>query len=318
MGQGLDKNMMKYDVLVPIIKEDLSVFLHVLPFWLKYLPVKTVIFIGPKSIKDEVKKIEDFESKYIDEDTIIKLADIKMIISDYTNGDLKAVSRAGWYLQQFIKMQYALFCEDEYYLIWDSDTIPLHTVDMMSNNKPIFHMKDEHHQPYFDTIYKLLGTELQENKKSFISEHMLIKCSVMRELIETIELKDSIVGKTWYEKVLRSISTKDIMYSGFSEYETYGIFASTFYPGLYENRDWKSERRGHLFFDIESISWDDIRWVGKEYDALSFEKSINYNTRIRKILQYKITHIIKFTTYLKVMKLYDSISMYDGEAGKNE
>lgn len=309
---------MKYDILVPVIKDDLPVLFHILPFWRQFLPIKKVVFIGPEAIKEEVDKIDIFECKYIAEDKIIKLSDVQNIICDYTMGDLASINRSGWYLQQFIKMQYAFFCEDEYYMVWDSDTIPLHSVVMVQNNKPVFHMKEEYNQPYFDTLHQIFGQALVKERGSFISEHMLINCRIMKELIETIWQKDCIEGKTWYEKVLRSINVKNIMFSGFSEYETYGAFTSTFYPDLYEYKTWRSERRGHLFFDIECFDSKDIAWVGREYDALSFEKSINYEMRLKKIFKYKISRIIRFTTYLKMKRLYDFMFRHGGEISNNE
>ena len=305
--------MRKYDILVPIVKDDLHVFLSVLPFWKEYLPFKKIIFAGPASVKESIEQIEDIEYKFINENEIINLNDIKQIICKYTNGNSRAVNRAGWYLQQFIKMQYAMICEDEYYLVWDSDTVPLHKISMFSKDKPVFDMKNEYHQPYFDAIERLLGKDLVKSDKSFISEHMIINCAVMRELTDKIGSLDSMEGNTWYEKVLGAVNTEDLTASGFSEYETYGAYTSTYYPDLYEYRDWKSERRGFLFFDIEDITSDDIVWMGKVHDSFSFEKTEKFDNPIKKLLKHRKSHILKFTTYIQLMKIYNTIFSHKNE-----
>ncbi|WP_409530107.1 DUF6492 family protein [Sphingobacterium sp.] len=35
--------------------------------------------------------------------------------------------RAGWYFQQFLKMEISKIIQSDHYLIWDADTIPLKT-----------------------------------------------------------------------------------------------------------------------------------------------------------------------------------------------
>lgn len=299
--------MKKFDVLVPIIKEDLQVFLHILPFWQRYLPIRNIVFVGPKSVKSEVDNFGILNCEYIDEDAIIKFSELRNIIENYTQNNDAAIKRTGWYLQQFIKMQYAFLCKEEYYLIWDADTMPLHDIEMLEENTPIFHMKDEYNQPYFDTMRRLLGENISKNPKSFISEHMLINCKAMKELINCIDSREDISGGVWYEKVIRSIDISEIMYSGFSEFETYGTYVTTYHPQLYRCREWKSERRGHLFFEIENMDWADASWLGKQLDALSFEKTLNYDTITKKILKYKISHIIKFTSYLKMLEMYNNL-----------
>ena len=299
--------MKKFDVLVPIIKEDLQVFLYMLPFWERYLPIKNIVFVGPKSLESEVNKLGRSNCEYIDEDTIINFSELRNIIEDYTQGDEISIKRTGWYLQQFIKMQYSFLCKEEYYLIWDSDTMPLHAIEMIEGKTPIFHMKEEHNQPYFDTMSRLFGEDMLKSQKSFIAEHMLINCKVMKELINCIKSREDIQGNVWYEKVIKSIDKKDIMYSGFSEFETYGTYVMTYHPQLYRCKDWKSERGGHLYFEIENLDCDDVSWLGKQLDALSFEKTSNYDTIIKKILKYKFSHIISFTSYIRLLEKYNTM-----------
>ncbi|MEI3192244.1 MAG: DUF6492 family protein [Lachnospiraceae bacterium] len=57
-------------------------------------------------------------------------------------------SRSGWYFQQFLKFGYAQVCEDEYYIVWDSDTVPLHPISHFQDGKPVFTKKEEMEPPY--------------------------------------------------------------------------------------------------------------------------------------------------------------------------
>lgn len=303
----MDKDMKTYEILVPIIKEDLHTFSYILPFWKKYLPIKKIVFVGPREIKNEIDKLELADYQYIDEETVVKFSNIKSIISNYTKNDEQAEKRTGWYLQQFIKMQYAFLCEEEYYLIWDSDTVPLHVVNMLDQGVPIFHMKEEYNQPYFETLKRLLGDDILLASKSYISEHMLINCKIMRELIGKIEENHKVVGNVWYEKIIYSIDRKDIKYSGFSEFETYGTYVMAYHPELYRCKEWKSERSGYLYFEIEKLDDDDIFWMGKQYDAVSFEKTVKNSNLLKKVFQYKWSHVFKFTFYLKLIKMYDAM-----------
>lgn len=299
--------MEKYDIIVPITKSDLSVFLSIIPFWKEYLPIKEVILIGPESVMESLDEIKELKYRFINENEFINLDELKDIINCYTNGDIKAINRGGWYLQQFIKMQYSMICKDEYYMTWDSDTIPLHDINMINQGKPIFDMKIEYHQPYFDTLSRLFGSNLEKYSKSFISEHMLINCKIMREIIQKINSLENIEGKAWYEKIIRSINVDDIAFSGFSEFETYGTYTINSYPDMYEYRDWYSERYGYLLFNIKDININIIKWMGKEYDALSFEKFAKRNTLIKKILKYRLSRIINFKIYIKILRLIDII-----------
>ena len=66
--------------------------------------------------------------------------------------------RAGWYLQQLLKIQ-AILNDGEInsrILIWDSDTIPLKNLNFFIEDKVIFFTGTEHHIPYFDTIKKIV------------------------------------------------------------------------------------------------------------------------------------------------------------------
>ena len=113
-------------------------------------------------------------------------------------------------------------------------------------------------------------------EKSFISEHMLIKCDIMQNLISTIENNKDIEGTKFYEKIINAVRTEMIKSSSFSEFETYGTFAALTNSSSYMLRDWHSLRFGSFFFDPDIINDDDLEWLRLDFEAISFEKDEEY------------------------------------------
>ena len=186
--------------------------------------------------------------------------------------------KAGWYLQQFLKMGFA---ESEYannnYLIWDSDTIPLRHIPMAtSEGKCYLAAKTEYHKPYFDTMERLLGYGKQEDF-SYIAEHMVIEVKYMRELIDIIR-KAPIDGNTWFEKIINASSQTDV--GTFSEFETYGSFCSKYHPGIFEIRQLRTLREAGMLFG-HSVTQEELETLGRMgFDTASFESyDVPFNHR---------------------------------------
>lgn len=79
-----------------------------------------------------------------------------------------------------IRLQYAMICNDEYYMSWDGDTVPCKAFSMFdSSGKPHFDMKHEYHEEYFITMHKILPEIDKIAGCSFISEHMIFNRNYM-------------------------------------------------------------------------------------------------------------------------------------------
>ena len=207
--------------------------------------------------------------KFISEKSLIDVDKIKNLIEKRNRA---GVLKSGWYIQQFLKMQYCKICKEKYYLVWDCDTIPVRDVNMFNNNgKPFFDVKTEYHKPYFITIKKLMPELKKKNNYSFISEHMLITTKMMKNLIKRIALNVSIPGDMWYEKIINSIDIEDLPFSGFSEFETYGTFVNEYYNNSYTIRPWNSLRRGRVYYNHKFFTFKEAENISKKYDAISFE-----------------------------------------------
>lgn len=137
---------------------------------------------------------------------------------------------------------------------------------------PYLDLKHEYHEEYFRTLEKLLPGMHKCIEQSFISEHMLINREIMGNLIRDIEANGQIPGETFYEKIIHAIPPERLVSNSFSEFETYGTYVAFRRPMAYKLRSWNSFRYAGQFLDPSTIGDEDYEWLGKSFDALSFEK----------------------------------------------
>lgn len=215
---------------------------------IKYSGAKRYFIISTKDNNKYIKKnLPNLKNLIcIDEDKLFKnfkKSDVSEIISN-EGGDPR---RSGWYFQQFLKMEFARteFCS-KYYLIWDCDTIMLRKINFFTKEGlPIINISHGCHKPYFDFLNSI-GL-IKREKYSFISENLLIDSRIMRDLIKFIENTDK-ENVFWFKKVLCKINKEDLSKSGFSEFETYGTYLTTFYSKSFLVRNLKFTRKGYALF----------------------------------------------------------------------
>ncbi len=264
-------------MIIPTIPKDYSRVKKDYRLFFDYLPISRIVYIGPTELEELVS--EDAGASgygdrigFLNENELISFKDLKVVMNErirsegYEIGDN---SRLGWYYQQFLKMEYANICEDEYYLTWDSDTIPLRKIKLFNDKgKPYLDTKPEYNPGYFRTIKNLFGLD-KSNDESFIAEHMLFNVELMKEMMKEIEICPC-GGTNYYEKIFYSVDI-DNMKLGFSEFETYGTWVVNRHPEFYALRRWSSMRRANIFVDSHDLTVEDIRWLAKDFDAASFE-----------------------------------------------
>jgi hypothetical protein len=180
------------------------------------------------------------------------------------------IERSGWYLQQFLKINAILdlvLSDDDYVLIWDSDTIPLKKLEFVEDSNAkrlIFYSGTEHHKPYFLTLKTVFGIERVGNF-SFIAQCLPTKVSWVREMLYPFsDYVDSIL------KVIPGESSSE-----FSEYETIGSFIFANYKDevTLNNRSWS--RNGGRVFSISRFNIVNrvlLSTYSIFYDYISFEK----------------------------------------------
>lgn len=242
-------------------------------------------FVGSDQVEELVRQdcISD-RVGFINENSIIPFNDVHNVVKATLHKDDVPRGITGWYYQQFLKMKYALVSEHDFYMSWDGDTVPCKAFEMFdsASNKPYFDVKSEYHEEYFTTISTLFPGMNKVIGKSFISEHMLFNKDIMKELISEIESNKSIEGKTFYEKIIHAIRPGQLVSNSFSEFETYGTYVAVKHNEAYRLRAWHSIRYGSMYFTPQNMTEADYEWVGKDFDAISFEKNQEYIPELAK------------------------------------
>lgn len=282
-----------FDVILPVAPKDVvNLKLCIRKIQENIYPQK-IIVIANKEVKDLVPQLDKVE--FCDEDQLLEnltLEYVKQLMVEVTGSE----TRSNWYFQQFLKMAYAYSCSQDYYLIWDSDTIPLNNIRFWQDNngeeKCLFSTHHHIHTPYFDTLNTLFNGKIKRlTEKSFIVEHMMINRKIMKGLIHDIEANDQIQGTLFFEKILHAIKKDDIKYAGFSEFETYGNYVLNFYPDAYGMRNLRAYRQGAMVIDYDQLDNSVLNWIAKDYDTISFEEH-GYN-RIFGFLRKKGAYFVR-------------------------
>lgn len=271
---------MKYNVIIPVIYRDYSFLKTTIRYVLMNLSPQKIYIITDLRFKRFLPKevLEERRCFVIDEDVIIDNMTNKQLRDMFSRlGRTK--TNPGWYFQQFLKMAFSLvdYCDTEYYLSWDSDTIPLRRIEFFDEiGKPFFTMKIEHHTPYFIAIERLLGIT-DYNTRSYIAENMMFKQSIMKELINRIQSNSMLKGNNWCEKIIYALEPESVSPFGFSEFETYGNYCLNYYPDLYSERTLPSFRAGGLIQGrfvsdriLKALSFDQAIASFEAYDRPPF------------------------------------------------
>lgn len=286
-----------FDTLVVITPKDFMRLRSNYKRLIRWLPKGKIIFIGNKEVGELVMELkgvlgphipennsgntEGYIDRvgYINENDILPFDDVHKVMEDKMQPLLKGNGLprgiTGWYYQQFLKMEYSRICDNEYYMSWDGDTVPCKDVVMIrEDGMPYLDLKHEYNELYFTTMARLIPGLRKIIDASFISEHMLFKCDIMKRLIDKIEANNEFGGVRFYEKIIGCIPIEDLQSNGFSEFETYGSFVCLTAPQTYRLREWHSFRLAGEFFDPDKITDEDYKWLGRDFDAVSFEKGM--------------------------------------------
>lgn len=281
-----------YNCVICVAGKD-NVFVHkVIKLVLKQFSIANIYIITKPQYFIYYKSLKKLPLNLIDENKLVDSLTFNGLREQIKNRKGKPLS-TGWYFQQFLKMGFALTdYAKEYYLVWDSDTLPVSKFHLFENGKPLFIKKTEYHAPYFITMNKLLGLT-KSVAFSFISENMIVKTSLMRELISKIS-SSPVPGEYWFNKIINAIPADEVY--AFSEYETYGTFVTNYYPDLYGTRELRTYREaGRVYSRL--ITKSGINKLSSRYDIVSFELG-HLPPNPQKFIQRILRALLHLTNFL--------------------
>jgi hypothetical protein len=151
--------------------------------------------------------------------------------------DLKAVrsilgveERAGWYLQQLIKLYFPLVMSEslESLLVVDADTIFLRACRFTDGRRTVLNFGDEYHAPYFEHMARLHPALRKMFAYSGICHTMLLTRPWLSELMGMVETQHA--KKPFWQIFLECLDPVQRPLSGASEYEIYFNFCLRFHP----------------------------------------------------------------------------------------
>lgn len=316
-------NSPSFSVVIPIKDIDTPHFIHTLSYLKHFTNAQDIVIL---TAMENAKMSHQFENLqkignvvWIDEKDIYQGMNLESINAKMRGLGANSTSRAGWYLQQFLKMAFALYVLKNansakfltgggirYYLIWDSDTIPLRKLKFFKQGKVIFEKANEYHKPYFDTLANLqlpIGETQYIHKAvdfSFVTENMMIEIAKMQELIELIE---STRKKPFWEAILEHINPHDLTHSGFSEFETYGNFIALAYPNTFHITQRKRDRYAKEFIG-KNPSIELLQWYSRSYEVIGLESWSKENIRISTLLQNPLVRILPPKVFKKLLRFY--------------
>ena len=145
----------------------------------------------------------------------------------------------------------------------------MNTISFFDGNQPLFTKKIENHEPYFNTMKRILGFGKLVDY-SFIAEHMMFNVSIVNEMLEEIADSNNSDGETWVEKIMFACDFSDKRGNLFSEFETYGNYCVKFHPKLYATRQLNTFRAAGLISG-RHLTHKALRRLALDVNIASFE-----------------------------------------------
>lgn len=240
------------DVVIPIVGKDL----RILPLCLEGVyhcvahPIQQIYIVAPA--QDEIVCFcEEHGLQFVDEREVFGFGP-KELNLQILHADGSQSNRSGWLFQQLIKLSGRVgTCQ--HYLCIDADHVLIRPhVFLTQDNKTVFYMSYEEHQPYYDNIHRLLP-DLVLDKLSYVDHKMLFDKQQVERLHQALTQG---TGLSWTDVVLKSYDRSS--FAGFSEFELYGNFVAD-----KVQRPWLQKRLPYkkmADYDTLQRQWSRSRW----------------------------------------------------------
>ncbi len=208
---------MSYDIVIPVGPSDEVIFLKSIVLTLNNVKNYRNIYIVSKKTYDIPGCI------FVSEDTFpFSVEDI--------GSRLGCRERAGWYVQQLIKLTAGTYIKGilDHYLVLDADVFVLKPLEFMLNGIPLYAHGDEYHIPYFEHMVKLHPSFKRERQDvSGICHHMMFYKPYVQQLFDMVE---DYTNKPFTDAFLDAVTLIGPGLSGASEYELYFNYMIRYHP----------------------------------------------------------------------------------------
>ena len=198
----------------------------------------------------------------------------------FTLNQARSSLNVGWYWQQFLKIQFILNQDPGICVIWDADTIPLHSISFPLASVGFFQPSTEHHAPYWLFNKSVLGSEFGAYPGfSFISQFFGIESNVVREMAASICKYTSL--QDWKDASLRSILNVH-SHHRMSEYELIGSYAYNFFSSnefVKMSLSWTREGASRTSSPIQPLIKD---LLSSDFDYAAFERRDMFEWTVTK------------------------------------
>lgn len=202
-------------------------------------PIDVIIPVGPHdnetvtaSVRSVRTYVEGARTIFIVSREDPRIADTQFISEAVFPFDLDAVAdmlgnreRAGWYLQQLIKLYFPLVRQDSLprVLAVDADTIFLRSCKFTDGHRVVFNFGDEFHEPYFQHMARMHPALRKLFAYSGITHCMLFDRHWLADLMRGVEAHHQNRAPFW-KIFLATVDPAHREHSGASEYEMYFNF----------------------------------------------------------------------------------------------
>jgi len=182
-------------------------------------------------------------------------------------------SRAGWYLQQLLK----IYCFNvipnlsENYLVVDSETVFLNEVQFIEDNKLLFATGNENHLPYFKHMECILPSLKKQIDKSGVCHHMIFSQYYLKNMFNNF-------NNNVLDSFMKCVDKENSSLSGMSEYEIFFNYMQQYHPNNMKIRELRWANINEISNYNKYTSLDDVLDDNKnKYDFITIHSYMNVN-----------------------------------------
>lgn len=202
---------------------------------------RDLVLVTPSKYLSDLTKLKidaSLNMRVISDEEILSDALLDKIRSKYK-------SRAGWVIQQVLKLEVAYRFNGELSLVLDADTLLIKErflFDEKQRSQVLFPSL-EYHQPYYDFLLKIGALKNLPNY-SFVTHHMIIQKDILEAALRNIgcesplDLIQLVIDYPWIEDNSSPFSL---------DYELYAQFLVKHFPERYKFSRWAN-------FELDSFS----------------------------------------------------------------